>query len=129
MSRREQRLADYLAHILEAIERVDRYTVSMDEPAFLNNQLVQDAVIRNFEIIGDASNNIAMRYPELAAAHADLPLAFAYQMRNAIAHGYFEVDFEIVWKTICRDLRGLHEQIQKVLDSICRDQDPEDVEP
>ena len=58
MTRDQQRLADYLAHIAQAIERIDRYTGSMDEVAFLNNQLVQDAVIRNFEIIGEASNNI-----------------------------------------------------------------------
>ncbi len=58
MSRDQQRLADYLAHILEAIERIERYVEDMAELAFLNNQLVQDAVIRNFEIIGEASNNI-----------------------------------------------------------------------
>lgn len=57
MTRTLQRLADYLAHILEAIDRIDRYTYDMDELAFLNNELVQDAVIRNFEIIGEASRN------------------------------------------------------------------------
>ncbi len=58
MSRDQQRLADYLAHILEAIERIGRYTEDMDELAFLSNPLVQDAVIRNLEIIGEASRNI-----------------------------------------------------------------------
>lgn len=57
MTRTLQPLADYLAHILEAIDRIDRYTYDMDELAFLNNELVQDAVIRNFEIIGEASRN------------------------------------------------------------------------
>lgn len=113
MNRNQQRLADYLAHITEAIERIDRYTEDMDEVAFLSNQLVQDAVIRNFEIIGEASNNIEKHYPDFAASHPELPLSFAYQMRNAVAHGYFKVDFEIVWKTIHSDLSGLHAQIQK----------------
>ena len=112
MTRTQQRLADYLAHILEAIERIGRYTDGMDEGAFLGNQLVQDAVIRNFEIIGEASNNIEKQYPEFAAAHPELPLSFAYQMRNAVAHGYFKVDFEIVWRTIRRDLPGLFVRIQ-----------------
>ena len=76
----------------------------MDEVAFLDNHLVQDAVVRNLEIIGDASNNIGKHHPEFVVAHPELPLAVAYQMRNAVAHGYFEVDFEIVWKTIQRDL-------------------------
>lgn len=114
MSRDQQRVVDYLAHILEAIERIDRYTEDMDELAFLNNQLVQDAVIRNFETIGEASHNIETHYPVFAAAHPELPLAFAYEMRNAISHGYFKVDFEIVWKTIQRDLPGLHAQVQTV---------------
>lgn len=57
---------------------------------------MQDAVIRNFEILGEASNNIEKHYPEFAAAHPELLLSFAYQMRNIIAHGYFKVDFEIV---------------------------------
>ena len=80
----------------------------MDEQAFMNTQLVQDAVIRNFEVIGEASNNIEKLYPEFAAAHPELPLAFAYQMRNALAHGYFKIDLHIVWKTIQTDLPQLH---------------------
>jgi len=109
-----QRLADYLAHILEAIERIDRYTEDMSEVAFLESEMAQDAVIRNFEIIGEASHNIEAHYPEFAASHPELPLAAAYQMRNAVAHGYFKVDLEIVWKTIHRNLPGLYRQVQKV---------------
>ena len=115
MSRDLQRLPDYLAHILEAIERIDRYTEEMDELAFLDNQMAQDAVVRNFEIIGEASNNIEKHYPEFAAAHPELPLAFAYQMRNAVAHGYFKVDFEIVWKTIHSNLPELCQQVKAAL--------------
>lgn len=117
MTRDQQRLADYLAHITEAIERIDRYIGDMDEAAFLNNQMVQDAVIRNFEIIGEASNNIEKRYPDFTADHPELPLSFAYQMRNAVAHGYFKVDFEIVWRTIRRDLPGLYQQVLELADS------------
>jgi uncharacterized protein with HEPN domain len=51
MTRDLQRLGDYLAHMLEAIERIEEYVSDMDEMAFLGNRLVQDAVIRNFEII------------------------------------------------------------------------------
>ncbi|MCL2830038.1 MAG: DUF86 domain-containing protein [Betaproteobacteria bacterium] len=118
MNRDQQRIVDYLAHILESIERIDRYTGDMDELAFLDNPLIQDAVIRNFEIIGEASNNIEKNFPEFAAAHPELPLAVAYQMRNVVAHGYFKVDFEIVWKTIHRDLPVLYAQIQEVQASI-----------
>jgi uncharacterized protein with HEPN domain len=112
MSRDKQRLSDYLGHILEAIERIDRYTEDMDEVQFLQSEMVQDAVIRNFEIIGEASHNIENHFPEYAVAHPELPLAFAYQMRNAVAHGYFKVDQEIVWKTVQNDLPGLYRQVR-----------------
>lgn len=63
MSQDKQRLTDYLAHILEAIERIGRYTEHMSETAFLENSMVQDAVIRNVEIIREASNNVERLYP------------------------------------------------------------------
>ena len=114
MKRDPQRLSDYLNHILEAIERIEEYVSELDEMAFLGNKLVQDAVIRNFEVIGEASNNIEKRFPEFVAAHPELPLASAYQMRNAVAHGYFQVDFEILWKTIQRDLPSLHTKVEEI---------------
>jgi uncharacterized protein with HEPN domain len=112
MSRDPQRLPDYLGHILEAIERIHAYVADVDESGFLASKIIQDAVIRNLEVIGEASRNIEHVHPEFAAAHPDLPLALAKDMRNALAHGYFKVDLGIVWKTICRDLPGLHAQIQ-----------------
>lgn len=63
------------------------------------------------QTICEASNNIDKRFPDFVATHSELPLASAYQMRNAVAHGYFKVDFEIIWKTIHRDLPVLHAQI------------------
>lgn len=118
MNRDQQRLADYLGHIREAIERIQRYVADIDEVAFLKNDMTQDAVIRNLEILGEASHNIESHYPEFAAHHPELPLAFAYQMRNAVAHGYFKVDLEIVWKTISSDLPGLHEQVRGILEDL-----------
>ena len=108
----QQRLADYLAHILEAIERIEHYVTDLDELAFLSNKLVQDAVIRNFEIIGEASNDIERRHPDFVKAHPELPLSSAIQMRNAMAHGYFKVDFEVVWKTICNDLPDFYKLVK-----------------
>jgi uncharacterized protein with HEPN domain len=58
MSRDQQRLIDYLGHILEATSRIRRYVDDLDETTFLNDELVQDAVIRNMEVTGEASRNI-----------------------------------------------------------------------
>ncbi|MBS9436439.1 DUF86 domain-containing protein [Photorhabdus noenieputensis] len=72
-------------------------------------------MIRNFEIIGEASNNIGKHYPNFSVVNPELPLSFAYQMRNALSHGYFKVDFEIVWKTIHSDLPRLYQQVLAVM--------------
>jgi uncharacterized protein with HEPN domain len=111
MSREPQRLPDYLDHILEAIRRIQGYCEDLDETQFLSISLVQDAVIRNFEIIGEASRNIERVAPDFVTAHPELPLSFAYDMRNVLAHAYYKVDLGVVWKTIERDLPYLHEQV------------------
>lgn len=122
-------MTDYLDHIREAIERVDRYVEDIDEAVFLQNEMAQDAVIRNFEIIGEASHNIEQHYPEFAVGHPELPLAFAYQMRNAVTHGYFKVDLEIVWKTIHNDLPGLYQHIKQALGDLERSGNGSDTRP
>ncbi|MBM3555051.1 MAG: DUF86 domain-containing protein [Alphaproteobacteria bacterium] len=101
------RLDDYLAHINEAITRIETYVSGLDRPAFLADRRTQDAVIRNLEIIGEACRNILRRHPEVTAANPDIPWLAAYEMRNALTHGYFQVDLEIVWRTINTDLRAM----------------------
>jgi uncharacterized protein with HEPN domain len=113
-----------LAHILEAIERIEQYTEDVSEATFLNEPMVQDAVIRNLEIIGEATNSIQKHYPEFAAEHPELPLLSAYEMRNAVAHGYFKVDLAIVWNTICSDLPGLYAQARKIVEFLTEDDQP-----
>lgn len=108
------RVKDYLGHILQAIARIERYTMPLDRTAFLADELVQDAVIRNFEIIGEACNNVVRHHSEFAAAHPEIPWGFAYEMRNALAHGYFKVDLEIVWQTIQADLPNLSTRISQI---------------
>lgn len=109
------RPVDYLEHILTAVERIFNYLDDIDELNFLNNTLVQDAVIRNLEVIGEASNKIKLGYPDVQEQYPHIPFSFAYQMRNAVAHGYFKVDYEIVWRTIHTNLPEFYEQIKLVL--------------
>lgn len=118
MSVHPQRLPDYLNHILEAIVRIERYTAGMDQAAFVDNDMAQDAVIRNFEVIGEASRNIERNHPDFAAAHPELPLAIAYEMRNALAHGYFKVDLKLVWRTLEVDLPPLKRSVEALVQQI-----------
>lgn len=105
------RILDYLDHILSAIDRIGRYTADMDQAGFLSSELVQDAVIRNIEIIGEASNSLQRVAPEYAAQHDHIPWPVMYAMRNRVAHGYDKVDMDMVWRTIQSDLPDLHARI------------------
>ena len=111
------RLADYLGHILDAIERCHEYVADMDEFAFLTDRKTQDAVVRVIEVIGEASNNVRKQYPEVVDAHPEIPFAKAVGMCNVLSHGYFQVDLEAVWKVINADLQPLHEAVRGLLES------------
>ena len=110
-----QRLADYLRHVFEAVDNILDYTAGMDWPTFLADRKTQDAVVRNLEIIGEACNNVVEHYPEFAQLHNQVLWSFAYEMRNALSHGYFTVDYTIVWQTIQADLPGLKVQISSLV--------------
>ncbi|MDN3522101.1 HepT-like ribonuclease domain-containing protein [Halomonas ramblicola] len=121
MSRRDElALRDYLEHIQQAIGRIQRYLIDVDHAAFLMNEEKQDAVIRNLEIIGEAAGNIQRHFPDFSAEHPEFPLKAAYGTRNALAHGYFKVDLDVVWKTVERDLPMLEVQVDEVLQSLNR---------
>ena len=77
----------YLRHILEAIDRNHRYVEGRTELTFLGDERTQDAVVRNFEILGEAAHNVELHHAAIAAAHADVPWALMYTMRNRIADG------------------------------------------
>jgi uncharacterized protein with HEPN domain len=118
MSKLELRVLDYLEHAQQAIVRIQRYTADMDLASFLQNEMAQDAVIRNIEIIGEAANNITKCDPDFAREHDEIPWAVIYAMRNRVSHAYHKVDVEIVWKTIQDDLPSLYRQIVALLQSL-----------
>lgn len=119
MSRRDPlRVNDYLGHILEAIDNINEYTAGMDAAAYLADKKTRDAVIRNFEVVGEACNNIARHHAQFAKDHPEVPWNFAYEMRNALAHGYFRIDQNIVWQTIQADLPQLKSALRAVTDSL-----------
>lgn len=115
MNPHPERAEDYLQHIQAAINRIQKYTEEIDFTGFINNELVQDAVIRNLEIIGEAARNIQKGHPEFAQLHSQLPLAEAYATRNWLSHGYFRINLEVVWQTIEIDLPELQANVTQVL--------------
>jgi uncharacterized protein with HEPN domain len=84
MSRHPERAQDYLEHILEALERIQRYTTGKSQTEFMAETLLQDGVLRNLCIIGEAAHRLLAEAPEFAAMHSEIPLAKIYAMRNRI---------------------------------------------
>lgn len=109
------RIQDYLEHIVLSISRIQRYAEGLDYPAFLANEEKQDAIIRNLEIIGEAARNIQRHHSDFATTHPTFPWGSAYGMRNALAHGYFSVDLDAVWKTVVHDLPALEQQARTIM--------------
>lgn len=105
------RLSDYLAHMSEATDRIQRYVDDLTEPAFLADAKTQDAVVRNFEILGEAARNVERHHADFAAAHPEVPWSLIYTMRNRLSHGYFKVDYELLWKTIHAELPDLQRSL------------------
>lgn len=103
-----------LRHVLDAAERVSTYLQGVDQASFLSNRMLQDAVIRNLEIIGEACVNLSA---ELTGANTDVPWHKASGIRNRLVHGYFDVDLHVVWQTAKESLPPFVRQIAGLLEA------------
>ena len=111
-----ERVEDYLEHIVEAIVRITDYLQDIHDFAeFQRDTRTQDAVVRNLEVIGEASNQIRAMSPEFVAGHPELPWIEMRGMRNKIIHNYFDVDWSVVWDTANNDLPGLKRLLEALL--------------
>lgn len=112
-SRRRDR--DYIADIQEAIQRILAYTQDMSWDTFLHDDRTQDAVVRNIEVIGEATKNLSgtlrKRYPHL-------PWKDMAGARDRLIHHYFGINNEIVWQIVQQDLPALLPKIQGILDEL-----------
>jgi len=112
MSKKEKR--DYqlfLEDILESIEKIERYTTDLSFEEFFQNEMVVDAVIRNFEIIGEAVKKIPS---EVRNKYPSVEWKNIAGFRDVLAHDYFGIDIHIVWQTIVEDIPLLKKQISAV---------------
>lgn len=101
-----------LEHILQAIERIKRYTLGKTFKEFITNDMMYYAVVKNIEILGEASN---MLTEDFRLNHPNTPWKQVNGMRNYIVHEYFQVDNNVVWDVITCDLPILEEQIKDYL--------------
>ncbi len=101
----------YLAHILERIERIQSYTRKGQE-AFLSDPLIQDAVMRNLEIIGEAARQVSKEYRQ---TYPEIPWRGMMALRNVLIHNYEGVDISKVWLVVEKELPPLRAVLEKVL--------------
>jgi uncharacterized protein with HEPN domain len=105
----------FLEDILESIEKIEEYTANIDEDDFYENSVIQDAVLRRLEIIGEAVKNIPDDFRE---KHPDIPWKQIAGMRDVLIHAYFGVNLRRVWKVIEEDIQDLKLKILKILEDL-----------
>lgn len=102
-----------IGDILECISRIQRYTHGLGFAEFEDDEKTIDSVLRNLEIIGEASRHVPRG---IKTRYSDLPWMEMYTMRNIVVHEYHGVNLKIIWQTITEDLPLLIPQLQKILE-------------
>lgn len=110
----EHRLPDYLDHIQQAANDACIFVEGLSKEDFLEDKRTQQAVIMSLLIIGEAVTKVIDGYAEFAQAHDEVPWRNMRGMRNRIAHGYFDINLDVVWDTVETALPELLKQLPKV---------------
>jgi uncharacterized protein with HEPN domain len=114
MSKQKRDYILFIEDVLTCIEKIERYTSNVSFEDFSGNDMAVDAVIRNFEIIGEAVKKIP---EEIKKRYADVEWKEAAGFRDVLIHDYFGIDIEAVWDTVRNNIPPFKKQILKVLES------------
>lgn len=104
----------YLFHIRDALQRIVKYTRG-GKKRFLKTHQIQDAVVRNFEIIGEAVKHLS---PGLRASHREVPWKQIAGMRDKMIHEYFGVNLDLVWEVVADEVPTFQNKVLKILASL-----------
>ncbi|HLC54055.1 MAG TPA: DUF86 domain-containing protein [Candidatus Nanoarchaeia archaeon] len=105
----------YIRHILDAISNIERSTRSLSKQVFMSNNDVKDATLRRIEVIGEAVKNISEK---TKSKHPNIEWKKIAGTRDVIIHSYFNVDWELVWDIVQKDIKELKEKTILVLKDI-----------
>ena len=103
----------YLEDILTSINKIQNYIDDLSLDDFVKEEMKIDAVVRNLEIIGEASRNVPV---EIKEKYQDIEWRKISDFRNILAHEYFGIDYEILWDIVATKLKPLQSKIQRILD-------------
>jgi len=110
----ENRLSDYLGHIRQAATDARSFVDGLTKDDFLSDKRTQHAVIMALIIIGEAATKVMDGYAKFTQMHAAVPWRSMRNMRNRMAHGYFDIDLDVVWETVQAWLPELLKQLAVV---------------
>jgi len=105
----------YLRHILDAIEKIEEYLQGMDHGSLVKDQKTLDAVVRELEVIGEASKHFSETFRQ---SYPEIPYPDIVGMRNRLIHEYFNVDIKEVWRTCQSDLPPLKKNVKAILEKM-----------
>lgn len=103
----------YLRDIIEATAKIEKYTLNLSYDEFLDNDLIQDGVIRNLEIIGEAVKKIPM---EVRLKNSHIEWRKIAGLRDFLIHAYFEIDLDLVWDVVVNKIPILKREITSLLE-------------
>lgn len=121
----ENRLGDYLDHMYQAATDARSFADGLTKDDFLTDKRTQQAVIMSLIIVGEAAAKVMDGYAAFTQAHAEVPWRSMRGMRNRIAHGYFDINLELVWDTVQTALPELLKLLATVREDVKRDGDDE----
>lgn len=101
----------YIEHILDCIRKIQRFSKGLTFKEFSDDELVQDAIIRNIEVIGEAAKKISS---DTKKNHSEIPWKEISGMRDKLIHDYLGVDIKVVWKTIKEDIPSLKRLLKEI---------------
>jgi uncharacterized protein with HEPN domain len=105
----------YLRHIIDAFLQIERYTNGVTYEEFLSSRLLQDAVIRQPEVMGEAARSLSA---DLQNEYPAIPWRQMISLRNRMIHAYFNVNLQIIWEIIQGDIPNLKQDMMRVLETL-----------
>jgi uncharacterized protein with HEPN domain len=102
----------YLRDMLAAAAAIDRFLKGVEPRRFLDDELLQSAVLQKLTVIGEAAARVS---PELRMAHPEIEWQLAASLRNIVVHAYFSVDWSIIWQTALKDVPALASKVAPIL--------------
>jgi uncharacterized protein with HEPN domain len=112
MSKKERNWKLFIMDMLESINKIEKYIEGLNYEQFIRDEKTKDAVVRNLEIIGEAANQISK---EIQQKFSNVPWAQIIAMRNRMIHGYFAIDYKIVWDLAKIDIPLLKKELELIL--------------